>query len=131
MKRIHLCWGAVAFMGFLATGYHMKTLFTETWPGGDAQRLMHRSAHVYIVFSAMLNVVAGLLYRPFTGWRSIAQRISSVALLATPTLFGLAFFLEQPSEDMKRDYVLPGVALSIVSIGTLSVVHCSPIADKS
>ncbi len=131
MKRIHLCLAALTFATFLATGYHMTTLFTGTWKGGDAQRLMHRSAHIYIVFSALLNAAAGLLYRPFNGWRKWAQGLTSIGLLLSPVLFTLAFFLEHPTEELKREYTLPAVALCIVSVGMLSVVHCIPNSSAS
>jgi len=131
MRRVHLYLAALAFAAFLGTGYHMRTLFTETWAGGDAQRFMHRSAHIYILFSALMNAMAGLLYRPFQGWRKAVQALTSIALLVVPFLFVLAFFVEQPAEGRKRPYVLPAVALCLVSVGALTTVHCLPNHSES
>jgi len=131
MRRLHLSWSALGLVVFLATGYHMTTLFTETWTGGDAQRLLHRSAHIYILFSSLLNAFAAMLYSSVAGWRIWGQRVASSCLLLTTILFVLAFFFEHPTAELKRPHTLPGVALSILGVLLLVMIHRRPSTNRS
>lgn len=114
IDKVHLVWG-ILFVGvFLWSGTHMKAGFPELYHGDHAVRMLYRSAHIYILFSALLNLAhAGAGNELVRGARGWIQGISSLALMGANVLF-LAEFLNIPDRMVEhRDLVFWGVVLSL------------------
>ena len=71
----------------------MRTHQTFLLP--DGVRLLYRSRHIYLLFSALLNLVVGVHYR--AGARGkIVRAIGSILVLIAPPLLFAAFFADTP-----------------------------------
>ena len=95
MRRFHLIVGIAVVVVFLLTGLWMRRHEPPMNTLSDAMRLMHRSRHIYILASGLVNLMLGLYiqHRP-AGWRGRVQWIGSGLLIASPMLLVLAFSVE-------------------------------------
>ncbi|HSJ65055.1 MAG TPA: hypothetical protein VK922_14280 [Gemmatimonadaceae bacterium] len=117
MRRLHLVVGAIALVVFLATGIYMDQVHAHLVGMADAPRLLYRSAHIYLLFAALVNLLLGAYLREAErGWRRWLQRAGSVALLATPFLFLAAFALEPGLSGLLRPWARPGIELSLAGV---------------
>jgi hypothetical protein len=91
--RLHVLMGLLAVVLFLATGIYMRTQQTFVLP--DGVRLLYRSRHIYLLLSAMLNLLVGILYRAGVSGKAIRAVGSILVLIAPPSLFA-AFFADTP-----------------------------------
>jgi uncharacterized membrane protein len=91
--RIHVAMGLAAVVLFLATGIYMRTQETFLLP--DGVRLLYRSRHIYLLLSALLNLLVGIHYRAGASGKTIRSIGSTLILIAPPSLFA-AFFLDSP-----------------------------------
>ena len=100
---------------FLATGAHMRAHFPAAHGGDAGVRMMYRSAHVYIVLAALLNLALAAHWRwRLARWRRLLQAAGSAAVVAAPLAFTAAFFLEPAPQQFDRPYCLLGLALAAV-----------------
>jgi hypothetical protein len=113
MRRLHATVGGVFLAVFLATGVYMKARFPALYQGDQAMRMMFRSAHIYLLFSALLNLSAGTRWAPAgTPWRARLQAAGSLMLLTAPPLFTASFFLES-GHDVHRSIAMRTVELCL------------------
>jgi hypothetical protein len=110
MRRVHLVVGLVALAGFLASGQYMDRGYDHLRGLDDATRLLFRSTHIYLLFSALLNLALGLYLVPAPpGWRRGVQHLGSALLLAAPLLFAAGFLTEPWLSGLARPYSRPGI----------------------
>jgi hypothetical protein len=80
---------------FLVTGQLMRHHEPPMAALSEGVRLMHRSRHIYILSSGLVNLMLGLyLQEPMAGWRGATQTVGSFLLLASPVLLTVAFAVE-------------------------------------
>ncbi len=121
MRKMHLRVG-LAFIGvFLATGVYMAFTFEEGRIDHDV-RLMHRSAHVYLLLSALANLALGGYFR----WREpgryrTIQKFGSVFLLLSPLGFLAAFFIEPAPEQLHRPISV--ISAFLVLLGVIFLTY--------
>jgi hypothetical protein len=122
LRTLHHAAGALYIVVFLATGAWMRSHFPDAFQGDPGMRMMFRSAHLYILLSALINLVAGahLRLRPVR-WRGILQGVGSGFLLAAPAFFTGAFFWEPAPLKLDRPFVLAGAILAL----TGAVLHAA------
>ena len=77
MRRAHLVVGLGFVAVFISTGIFMRLRFPAAYEGDATMRMLYRSAHIYILLSALMNVVAGI-HMPAPSGR--LQRIGSMLL---------------------------------------------------
>ena len=112
--RLHYCMGLAALAAFLATGLYMFVSFDHLHDLDAPKRLLFRSSHVYLLFTALLNlVVAGRSAPRPSGWRAWLSRMGSALLLTAPVLCFLAFCCEPWLTDLARPYALSAVISSL------------------
>ena len=63
LQRSHLVIGGVFLILFLLTGGYMFTQFPELYQGREEIRMMFRATHIYILMSALVNLMCGLALR--------------------------------------------------------------------
>lgn len=126
MLRItHLVFGLVLFGVFLVTGHYMRADFPDKEAINQELRLLMRSRHIYILFSSLLHVLAGLyLFRPGSAWRQWVQGVGSVVLFASSILLLSAFIFEtyysQHFGEMSRNGIYAtGLALALHLIANI------------
>ncbi len=86
------------------------------------ERMMRRSAHVYILFSALANLLIGgyLTWREEPQFRRM-QKVGSVFLLIAPAGFLAAFFIEPGPEVLHRPVSV--VSAFCVLMGVILLVY--------
>ena len=95
MRRIHLALGSLALVAFAVSGQVMLRHRPPMDLLSDDVRLMYRSRHIYLLGSAIANVLLGLYLVPCrAAWRQSIQFAGSLLLLAAPVLLGMAFVTE-------------------------------------
>jgi hypothetical protein len=125
MRRLHLIVGLVALGAFLATGFYMEFGYNHLRDFDDSTRLLIRSSHIYLLFTALLNLVLGLYGTPApSGWRAWLRRAGSALLLIAPLLCGLAWLREPWLTGLYRPYALPAV------VGSFAGVICHLASSK-
>lgn len=111
----------------------MAAGFPEINQDDYGMRMMFRSAHVYILMSALVNLVMGcyLKLQDQPAARRV-QLFGSLLVLITPAIFLVAFFVEPAVGRVDRPIVLAGVAaLGIGVILQPFVVLQTPRDDSS
>jgi hypothetical protein len=104
--RLHLVIGIAGLIAFLLTGQYMDRWLGHLDGMADAPRALYRSAHIYILFSALLNVLLGTYVVPVRGGLLRAlQILGSLLLLATPALFLYGFIVETPPAVIERPMI--------------------------
>ena len=126
MRRLHLTVGLVGVVGFVATGQYMDLAHDHLRGLDDATRLLFRSTHIYLLFSALLNIVLGLYWRSRPpGWRSWPSVAGSVLLLAAPPLLAAGLLTEPWLSGLERPFSRPAIYASLAGV-LLHVGRCWP-----
>jgi hypothetical protein len=101
MKKVHLIFGAFVVVGFLLTGQYMDKFYHHMVGVPDAQRLLYRTRHIFILLAGLLNLGIGAYfsYRIET-WRRTMQLVGSLLIFAASFLFIIAFFYEPHLNDL-------------------------------
>jgi hypothetical protein len=97
LRRLHLGLGVVTLVAFVLTGQYMDRFLNHLHGMSDGPRMLYRTAHIYLLFSGLLNVLAGIYFVPArAGWRRVLQGIGVLMLLSAPLFFAVGFFREGP-----------------------------------
>jgi hypothetical protein len=128
LRGVHLVAGLLGLIAFVLTGQYMELTFAHLRGMPDAPRLMYRSAHIYILYVALLNLLLGCYFRPLAG--TAAQRmqlIGSLLVLIVPVLLLVSFFAESHNNPLSRPIAVIGIYLSLAGCG----LHCfASIANR-
>jgi hypothetical protein len=109
-RRVHLILGIAGVVAFLASGQYMHHRWDHLSGMADRPRLLFRSAHIYLLFSSLLNLLLGIYWtRGRTGVRRGLQAVGSVLLAIGPVLFILAFLREPWLDDLARPFARWGI----------------------
>jgi hypothetical protein len=117
LRRLHLVVGLAGVVAFLGTGQYMDRALDHLSGMDDARRLLFRSTHIYLLFSALLNVALGLyLTAGKEGWRRWLQRAGSVLILVGTPLELAGFFTEPWLSGLDRPYSRPAIYGSLAGV---------------
>jgi sterol desaturase/sphingolipid hydroxylase (fatty acid hydroxylase superfamily) len=117
MKWFHLIFGVVLFFVFTTTGDYMRVDFPDKEAISQELRVLMRSRHIYILFSALIHLVLGayLSISP-TRWRSAVQYLGSLMLTAASVLLVWAFITETYTVQGFSDYSRYGIYASLAGV---------------
>jgi hypothetical protein len=120
LRRLHLAIGGLALILFLVTGQLMRHHVPPMSALGDGVRLLYRSRHIYLLASALVNLMLGL-YLQFQSarWRRALQLSGSVFLAASPVLLALAF-LEEPAAGFQEEMWRSAFGLYTLFLGSIA-----------
>jgi hypothetical protein len=95
MSYFHLIFGILLFIVFTITGRFMRSDFPDKQEIDQAFRILMRSRHIYILFSALIHLALGiyLQMRPLV-WQKAVQITGSAVLTISSVLLVWAFFVE-------------------------------------
>ena len=95
MKWFHLIFGLALFLVFTQTGSFMRADFPDKDAIPQEFRMLMRSRHIYILFTALINVVLGvyLQYRPQIILK-ILQFLGSLVVAFGSCLLVYAWYVE-------------------------------------
>ena len=100
MRRLHLTLGLVGVFVFAFTGQIMRHHNPPMRALSPDVHMMYVSRHIYLLGAALVNLVLGLYFSPFSLTRArIAQQIGSLLLLVAPILLTVAF-LQEPAHGL-------------------------------
>lgn len=122
MAWFHLVFGILLFVVFTQTGACMRADFPDKEMMSQELRVLMRSRHIYILFSALIHISLGAYFRfASSTWRKAVQIAGSAVLLASSALLFRAFVVEtytlQNYSDLSRFGIyasLAGVALHLI-----------------
>jgi hypothetical protein len=122
MKWAHLIFGIALFVVFTITGQYMRADFPDKDAIPQDLRLLMRSRHIYILFSAFVHIALGVylqVHQPT--WQRIVQYAGSSVLFVSSILLIWAFIAETYSygkfSEISRFGIytsLAGVALHLI-----------------
>ena len=106
LRIVHLLVGVAGLVAFAETGQHMDLNLNHLASMADGPRALYRSAHIYILHSALLHFALGLyLDRSPTLPGRLAQFLGSVLLFAALAGFLFGFYVETPPAEVERPIV--------------------------
>jgi hypothetical protein len=105
LGRLHIAVGAIGLLAFAVTGQYMAIMLRGLADMPDGPRMLYRSAHLYLMWSALLNLFVGVRFTAAAGKGArTVQTVASGMLLAGPALIVVGFFVESPANDFDRLY---------------------------
>jgi len=115
---VHLTSGILAFLVFLASGIYMRMIFPDVYSENESIRFLFRANHIYILFSALLNVslgmyVTGSVLPPL----KLMHQSGSLLVALSPILFVIAFLVEPLQASPSRPLTIIGVFATTVGLG--------------
>ena len=128
MSWFHLIFGIVLFIVFTQTGSFMRADFPDKEAISQELRVLMRSRHIYILFSALIHIALGAYFqhrerRP----AQILQYSGSAFLTVASVLLVWAFITETYSLQHYSDISRYGIYMSLAGVG----LHALSAVDRS
>jgi hypothetical protein len=124
VKQLHFIIGLATAVHFAITGAMMRTDFFRIDPSDTLVRMMLRSNHIYILFSALLNLVVYLVYR-FSRRQSAVLAFSSALIMLSAIGLSIAFYLDPLTHSLQRDLTRYSIYSSFAGVVVLMVYFVS------
>ena len=117
LRWIHFAIGIIVFFIFTTTGSYMRTDFPDKDTIPHEFRMLMRSRHIYILFSALIHLALGiyLQLRP-ERLRKVVQIAGSVVLLISSVYLIRAFVVETYSAQHFSDLSRSGIYAALAGI---------------
>lgn len=108
---------------FILSGQYMQWFYQHLSGMPDGPRLLYRTAHIYLAWSSLLNLLLGC-YGQFAAGRitRTAQVLSSLGVMAGVPLLAASFLRESNAVDLSRPMAAFAVYFSVA--GVLVHVGC-------
>lgn len=117
MTWFHLIFGIILFFVFTTTGSYMRADFPDKEAIPQELRILMRSRHIYILFSALIHIALGLYSRfAIAKWRKAFQLFGSITLTISSGLLLWAFISETYSYQHFSDISRFGIYTSLAGI---------------
>jgi hypothetical protein len=118
MAYIHLTVGLVLFVVFAITGRYMRADFPDKEEMDQTLRVLMRSRHIYILFSALLHLSLGVYLRPRSyASAKVMQIAGSVFLILSSVLLVWAFVFETYELHGFSSYSRNGIYSALAGVG--------------
>jgi len=118
MFWFHLIIGLLMFIVFVTTGKFMRVDFPDKDAIPEALRLLMRSRHIYILFSALIHLALGTYMRLSSEpAQRLLQYAGSFMLMASSVLLVWAFVTETYSLQHFSDISRYGIYTALAGVG--------------
>lgn len=118
MKYLHLIFGILLFIVFAVTGKFMRWDFPDKEIIPQDLRILMRSRHIYILFSALIHLVLGVyLQISNKTWRKALQMLGSTLLIAASGLLIWGFIYDTYYAKTFSDVARFGIYFSLGGVG--------------
>jgi len=104
IQRLHLVVGLASLVFFTGTGLYLRFREPAMASTDLGPRMLLRAGHIYLLFSGLLNVVAG-----FSSDGRNVSRVGSVLLLSSPVVLAVGFCVEAARSALQRPLTMLGV----------------------
>jgi hypothetical protein len=114
---LHLIVGSLGFIAFVVTGRFMRIDFPDKDLITPELRILMRSRHIYILFSALIHLMLGIYVS--TGpdlRRRLFQYVGSLFLVASTGVLVWAFVVESYSLQQFSDISRRGIYMSLAGV---------------
>lgn len=119
-RKLHLYVGAIGFITFALEGQYMMWVLSSLQNTPDGERMLYRSAHIYLMLTCCLNFAIGLYAS-----NRLASRwtiFESIVLLIAPFLFTLEFFFG--TADVNSERIFAYIPLIVIfAVFSLSFIR--------
>jgi hypothetical protein len=123
LKHFHLACGIIALIAFVLSGQYMAIFLNGLQDMADGPRLMYRSAHLYLLWASLVNLIVGARFPALkAGATRYVQIAASMMLLVVPVLILIGFATESHHLGIHRPFticanylVLVGVLLHLIA----------------
>ena len=117
LRWAHLALGIILFFVFTTTGSYMRADFPDKDAIPQEFRILMRSRHIYILFSALIHIALGvyLQLRPEL-WRKVVQIAGSVVFLISSIYLVRAFVVETYSVQGFTDLSRLGIYTALAGV---------------
>lgn len=120
LRQVHTAVGILFLAGFVASGQYMDLVQDHLVGMADGPRLMYRSAHIYLLFAALLNLLLGSYVQVHAERRPrLMQTVGSVMILLPPILLTVSFFVDAQNPALERP--LASIGIYMLALG--AVLH--------
>jgi nitric oxide reductase large subunit len=127
LKKGHLLVGVIGLIIFVLTGQYMHWHFNHLQGMADGPRLMYRTAHIYILWVALLNLVLGLYVQPLENKiRRRIQQAGSLAIMISAVFVSISFFTDSENVTFWRGWARMGIYLALAG----SVFNSTAVAKR-
>jgi hypothetical protein len=121
MRKLHLIFGILLFVVFLTTGRFMRWDFPDKEIIPQELRILMRSRHIYILFSACIHILLGVYFKTQTqNRRKYLQTFASFLLIAASFVLVYGFIYEtyqyQHFSDVSRNGIYLTLAGTILHV---------------
>ena len=117
LRIVHLVVGVAGLVAFAETGQHMDLQLDHLVGMPDGPRALYRSAHIYLLHSALLHLALGLyLDRSPTLPGRLTQLLGSGLLFAAIAGFLFGFYVETPPAEIERPIVRLSIYWSLAGV---------------
>ena len=118
----HIVLGIAGVITFVLTGQYMDLVHGHLRHMPDGQRMLYRSAHIYFLWSSLLNLLLGS-YGTFSERTTLRclQGVASLAVMAGPVLLLYSFFLESMAIDLARPQARLAIYLALAGVSLHSI----------
>jgi hypothetical protein len=117
IAAIHLVIGITVFVIFLITGRFMRVDFPDKDIITQDLRLLMRSRHIYILFSALIHITLGIYQQMrVQTWQRVLQYSGSFLLVLSSSLFVWAFIVETYQTQHFTDLSRYGIYASLAGV---------------
>ncbi|HMT06642.1 MAG TPA: hypothetical protein PKA82_01460 [Pyrinomonadaceae bacterium] len=114
MQWAHLIFGILLFVVFAITGQYMRADFPDKDVMDPMLRVLTRSRHIYILFSAFLHILLGVYFRFSTRkWQHTFQFAGSALLFASSYILVRAWYTETYTYQTFSELSRWGIYLSL------------------
>ena len=118
MRWVHLVLGLLLFVIFTQTGSYMRADFPDKEAIPQELRLLMRSRHIYILFSALIHLALGAYMRMSSRTpQRLMQYAGSLILTASSVLLVWAFVTETYSLQHFSDISRYGIYTALAGVG--------------
>jgi hypothetical protein len=130
--RINAIAGIAGLIAFALTGAYMHIAYHHLHGMADGSRIMFRSAHIYLLWAALLNLLLGANFTAILDSQfARIQRIAALMIALVPLLLLCSFFTESANPDFYRP--LARAAIYLAATGVLIQVcasYCQSVASR-
>ena len=118
MRYVHLIFGILMFVVFTITGRYMRADFPDKDAIAPEFRILMRSRHIYVLFSALIHIGLGLYLqlRPLIV-QKILQIAGSAVLVYSSVMLVWAFAVETYQLQHFSSLSRSGIYASLAGIG--------------
>ena len=117
LKQMHVFFGLAGLIAVALEGQYMHWLLNHLHGMPDGPRLLYRSAHLYLFWSAAVNLMLGIyLAKAASVLGRRLQIIGSCAILSGPVLLCVAFFVEPGLVGLSRPWARLAIYLAVTGV---------------